>query len=113
MPPSQLVECEDASDQKSACNWNYGTRIQKNNYTIANLCIMRKLSSQGSTLSNKLFAYEVYKRSYALIQKTTFQKSFNLFNFIKLGIVGAVNLTEDSENSSEVATISEEYTVVP
>ena len=41
-------------------------------------------------MSNKLFAYKVYKRSYALTQKTTFQKSSNLFIFIKLGIVGTV-----------------------
>ena len=43
-------------------------------------------------MPNKLFAYEVYKKSYALTQKTTFQKRFNLFYFIKLGIVGTVNL---------------------
>ena len=93
MPAAQLVESEDASDQKSACNWNYSTRIQKKSVTIPDLYITRKLSVQGSTLSNKLFAYEVYKRSYALTQKTTFQKSSNLFYFVKLGIVGTVNLT--------------------
>ena len=52
---------------------------------------MRKLNSHRSTFTNKLSAYEVYKKSYALTQKTTFQKRFNLFYFIKLGIVGTVN----------------------
>ena len=92
MPAAKLFECEDASDQKSACNWNYSTRIQKKSEKVADLYITRKLSVQGSTLSYKLFAYEVYKRSYALTQKTTFQKSSNLFYFIKLGSVGSVNL---------------------
>ena len=91
MPAAQLVKSEDASDRKSACNWNYSTRIQKKSEKVADLYITRKLSVQGSTLSNKLFAYKVYKRSYALTQKTTFQKSSNLFIFIKLGIVGSVN----------------------